>query len=102
MDDYSDWVDRREMREDVATAAPLAGLAALLDHDVSPWTPGTVPPLGHWLYFLPAAHQSLIGPDGHPRCDGHGLLPPIPLPRTIDRKSTRLNSRHKSDTRIRA
>ena len=64
MDDYSAWVGRSEMREDVATAAPLAGLAALLDHDVSPWTPGTVPPLGHWLYFLPAAHQSLIGADG--------------------------------------
>src|SRR3546814_2710799 len=96
-------------------ALPIfAGLAALLDHDVSPWTPGTVPPLGHWLYFLPAAHQSLIGADGHPRRDGHGLLPPVPLPRrmwagsrveflapiavgaalTRDRKSTRLNSSH--------
>ena len=67
MDDYSAWVGRSETREDVATAAPLAGLAALLDHDVSPWTAGTVPPLGHWLYFLPAARQSVIGEDGHPR-----------------------------------
>src|SRR3546814_12559196 len=80
MDDYSDWVGRSEMREDVATAAPLAGLAALLDHDVSPWTPGTVPPLGHWLYFLPTARQSVIGADGHPRRAGHGLLPPVALP----------------------
>src|SRR3546814_20254287 len=80
MDDYSAWVGRSEMREDVATAAPLAGLAALLDHDVSPWPPGTVPPLGHWLYFLPPARQSVIGPACHPRRDGSGLLAPAPPP----------------------
>ncbi|MBJ7499157.1 MAG: acyl-CoA dehydrogenase, partial [Sphingopyxis sp.] len=83
MDDYSAWVGRSETREDVATAAPLAGLAALLDHDASPTTSGTVPPLGHWLYFLPAARQSAIGEDGHPRRDGQGLLPPVPLPRRM-------------------
>ena len=83
MDDYSAWVGRSEMREDVATAAPLASLAALLDHDAAPWRPGTVPPLGHWLYFLPTARQSVIGADGHPRRDGHGLLPPVPLPRRM-------------------
>lgn len=83
MDDYSAWVGRSETREDVATAAPLTGLAALLDHDVPPWTAGTVPPLGHWLYFLPAARQSAIGEDGHPRRDGDGLLPPVPLPRRM-------------------
>lgn len=83
MDDYSAWVGRSETREDVATAAPLAGLAALLDHDVSPWVPGMVPPLGHWLYFLPTARQSAIGEDGHPRRDARGLLPPVPLPRRM-------------------
>jgi 3-methylfumaryl-CoA hydratase len=83
MDDYSAWVGRNETRKDIATAAPLAGLAALLDHDVSPWAPGTVPPLGHWLYFLPTARQSVIGEDGHPRRDGAGLLPPVPLPRRM-------------------
>lgn len=83
MDDYSAWVGRSETREDIATAAPLAGLAALLDHDVSPWAPDTVPPLGHWLYFLPTARQSAIGDDGHPRRDGHGLLPAVPLPRRM-------------------
>ena len=83
MDDYSKWVGRSETRTDIAAPAPLAGLAALLDHDISPWTPGTVPPLGHWLYFLPDARQSAIGGDGHPRRDGHGLLPPTPLPRRM-------------------
>src|SRR3546814_15058802 len=48
-----------------------------------PRTPGTVPPLGHWLYFLPTARPSVIGADGHPRRDGHGLLPPVPLPRRM-------------------
>ena len=81
MDDFSDWVGRSETREDVATAAPLIGLAALLDHDRAP--PATVPPLGHWLYFLPDARQSAIGADGHPRRDEGGLLPPVPLPRRM-------------------
>ena len=82
MDDYSAWVGRSETREDIATAAPLAGLAALLDHDAAE-PPTTVPPLGHWLYFLPDARQSAIGEDGHPRRDGTGLLPPVPLPRRM-------------------
>lgn len=81
MDDYSAWVGRSETRRDSATAAPLSGLAALLDHDAPP--PGTVPPLGHWLYFLPDARQSAIGDDGHPRRDDGGLLPPVPLPRRM-------------------
>lgn len=83
MDDYSAWVGRSDTREDVATATPLAGLAALLDHDMPPWAPDMVPPLGHWLYFLPTARQSAIGEDGHPRRDEHGLLPPVPLPRRM-------------------
>ena len=83
MDDYSAWIGRGETREDVATAVPIEGLAALLDHDAPPWVPGMVPPLGHWLYFLPTARQSTIGEDGHPRRDGQGLLPPVPLPRRM-------------------
>ena len=81
MDDYSDWIGRSETRHDIATAAPLVGLGALLDHDAAP--PATVPPLGHWLYFLPDARQSAIGDDGHPRRDDGGLLPPVPLPRRM-------------------
>jgi len=40
-----------------------------------------VPPLWHWLYFLPARPQSEIGPDGHPHRGG--FLPPVPLPRRM-------------------
>ena len=40
-----------------------------------------LPPLWHWLYFLPLARQSDIGPDGHPKRGG--FLPPGPLPRRM-------------------
>ncbi len=79
--DLADWIGRTETVDDVATAAPLAGLAALLDHDVAPWNKDEVAPLGHWLYFLPRARQSLIGPDGHPHRGG--FLPPVTLPRRM-------------------
>lgn len=81
MEDFSAWIGRSETRHDIAVAAPLVGLAALLDHDAAP--PATVPPLGHWLYFLPDARQSALGEDGHPRRDDGGLLPPVQLPRRM-------------------
>ncbi|SMH30009.1 3-methylfumaryl-CoA hydratase [Azospirillum lipoferum] len=76
-----DWVGGVEEQADSATAAPLAGLAATLDHDTPPWPAGEVPPLGHWLYFLPRAPQHAIAEDGHPRKGG--FLPPVPLPRRM-------------------
>src|SRR5437016_2355798 len=75
------WIGRTETAEDVAAPVPLAGLAALLDHERPPWRAGLVPPLGHWLYFLTRARQSEIGEDGHPRRGG--FLPPIALPRRM-------------------
>ena len=40
-----------------------------------------LPPLWHWLYFLPLHRASEIGPDGHARRGG--FLPPVPLPRRM-------------------
>ena len=40
-----------------------------------------LPPLWHWLYFLPTHRQSDLGPDGHGRRGG--FLPPVPLPRRM-------------------
>jgi 3-methylfumaryl-CoA hydratase len=77
----SDWIGRRDVLHDVATQAPLAGLAATLDHTDPPWMPGEVPPLGHWLYFLPRALQRDIAADGHPHKGG--FLPPVDLPRRM-------------------
>jgi 3-methylfumaryl-CoA hydratase len=83
MDDaaYQSWVGRWETAADIAAPGPLARLAALLDHDQPPWPAGSLPPLAHWLYFLPSARQSLIDADGHPQRGG--LLPPVPLPRRM-------------------
>ena len=76
------WLGRSEQRSDVITAAPLDAWAATLDRDDPEARLGSsVPPLAHWLFFLPAARQSQIGPDGHPQRGG--FLPPVPLPRRM-------------------
>ena len=76
------WEGRSESHADEVTAAPLRGLSATLDRDDPlPQTGSRVPPLWHWLYFLPQALQSQIGPDGHPLRGG--FLPPVPLPRRM-------------------
>ena len=76
------WVGQTEIHHDDITAAPVRGLAATLDRDDAPPVPGTeLPPLWHWLYFLPHSRQSQIGPDGHALRGG--FLPPVPLPRRM-------------------
>ena len=77
------WIGRSERRSDTVTAAPLAGLSATLDRvdDPEPMPGDALPPLAHWLYFLPQAAQREIGADGHPRRGG--FLPPVPLPRRM-------------------
>jgi 3-methylfumaryl-CoA hydratase len=80
------WIGRTTVEIDHATPGPLAGLAALLDHSSPPWQPGIMPPLGHWLYFLPRARQSSLDLDGHPRRGSS--LPPVPLPRRMWAGST--------------
>jgi 3-methylfumaryl-CoA hydratase len=81
--DYSAWVGRTEESRDHITAGPLDRLAATLDRDDPHARDGdAVPPLGHWLLFLPDARQSEIGPDGHPKRGG--FLPPVhELPRRM-------------------
>ena len=82
IDHLRSWIGRTETTDDIATLAPLRGLTATLDRDDPPWQPGDpVPPCWHWLYFLPMARQSEIGPDGHPHRGG--FLPPVPLPRRM-------------------
>ena len=82
LDTLRDWIGRTELRSDTATATPVAALAATLDRDDAQPLPGTdLPPLWHWLYFLPLAAQHEIGPDGHPQRGD--FLPPVPLPRRM-------------------
>ncbi|KOC19597.1 acyl-CoA dehydrogenase [Comamonas testosteroni] len=76
------WQERSETMSDIITAAPLRALSATLDRDdPAPEEGSAVPALWHWLYFLPHARQSEIGPDGHARRGG--FLPPVPLPRRM-------------------
>jgi 3-methylfumaryl-CoA hydratase len=76
VNDYSAWIGRSEESRDRVTSGPLARLAATLDRDDPGMKEGdAVPPLGHWLFFLPDARQSEIGPDGHPKRGG--FLPPV-------------------------
>ncbi|VTY35171.1 Mesaconyl-C(4)-CoA hydratase [Xylophilus ampelinus] len=76
------WEGRSQTTLDRATSAPMRSLAATLDRGEADAAIGAVlPPLWHWLYFLPQAPQSEIGADGHPRLGGS--LPPVPLPRRM-------------------
>jgi 3-methylfumaryl-CoA hydratase len=60
----------------------MAALAATLDIDADYPNAGDVlPPLWHWLYFLPFPRQSELGPDGHAKRGG--FLPPVELPRRM-------------------
>jgi len=82
LDELKAWIGRTETLHDVAQSAPVAALTATLDHPPLALQAGMLlPPLWHWLYFLPMARQSEIGPDGHPRRGG--FLPPVPLPRRM-------------------
>ncbi len=82
IDHLRSWIGRTETLDDTATQAPLRALTATLDRDDAPQRPGdAIPPVWHWLYFLPMARQSEIGPDGHPHRGG--FLPPVPLPRRM-------------------
>jgi 3-methylfumaryl-CoA hydratase len=74
------WIGRIDEREDVVTAAPLELFAGTLDFPRDTLL-AEVRPLWHWLYFLPSARLSEVGPDGHPKRGG--FLPPVALPRRM-------------------
>ena len=78
----SDWIGRSETVDDIAYPTPVIALTATLDHPRTAAAIGSqLPPLWHWLYFLPMHRQSEIGPDGHAKRGG--FLPPVPLPRRM-------------------
>ena len=80
--DLQGWVGRSESVRDRIVATPVNALNATLDHEATPAADGAaLPPLWHWLYFLPLHRQSEIGADGHAKRGG--FLPPVPLPRRM-------------------
>jgi 3-methylfumaryl-CoA hydratase len=77
-----EWTGRTDTRTDKVTAVPFAAMSATLDLESGLPAPGApLPPLWHWLYFLPLYRQSEVGPDGHALRGG--FLPPVPLPRRM-------------------
>ncbi len=79
---YKDWLSVAETRRDVAALGPARRLLAVLDDKETLLEAGDpLPPLWHWIYFLPGEAQSDLGPDGHPRRGG--FLPPVELPRRM-------------------
>ena len=63
--DLAAWIGRTETVDDIVTATPYAALSATLDRDPErPPVGPALPPLWHWLYFLPLYRQSDVGPDG--------------------------------------
>ena len=80
--DLRTWIGRSETAHDTVVPTPVLALSATLDHPPAQASEGTpLPPLWHWLYFLPLHRQSDIGADGHARRGG--FLPPVPLPRRM-------------------
>src|SRR4029077_8527316 len=78
--DLSSWIGKTETVTDSVTATPYAALSATLDRAPErPPVGDALPPLWHWLYFLPLYRQSEIGPDGHAKRGG--FLPRVPRSR---------------------
>lgn len=67
---------------DVATTAPLRGMACTFDRDEPPPREGDpVPPGWHLAYFPDTPKRSELAEDGLPT--GRGVLPKMPLPRRM-------------------
>lgn len=82
LDHLRTWIGKKETHDDLATAFPVAALAATLDRrDPRPKAGDAIPLSGHWLYFLETAPNAELSHDGHPKRGG--FLPPVPLPRRM-------------------
>lgn len=76
------WIGRSETLTETIAPFPSNALAATLDRDDAPYVDGTaLPPLWHWLHFLPIFRLKDAGYDGHAALGG--FLPPVPLPRRM-------------------
>ncbi len=82
MKELETWLGRTRSVEDDITAFPLNALAGTLDTDNPRAVAGTpLPPLWHWLYFLPVYRPDETRHDGHAL--GGDFMPPITLPRRV-------------------
>jgi 3-methylfumaryl-CoA hydratase len=82
-DELAAWqafVGRSETRRQVLDAESLRRYAVAVGS--SPEVEKLAPPLAHWAWFLEAAPNGRLGPDGHP-LRGQGILPPVRLERRM-------------------
>ncbi|MGE4611727.1 MAG: MaoC family dehydratase N-terminal domain-containing protein [Paracoccaceae bacterium] len=82
IDELQKWIGKSETGEERIASFPSNALAATLDRDDPHYEDGTsLPPLWHWLHFLPIFQRSDAGYDGHAALGQ--FLPPVPLPRRM-------------------
>jgi 3-methylfumaryl-CoA hydratase len=79
--DLTDWLGNSEERHDNIVAFPANALSATLNHDAQLVDGSVLPPLWHWLYFLPIYRLDQANYDGHAALGG--FLPPVKLPRRM-------------------
>ncbi|MDO5622282.1 MAG: hypothetical protein Q4G24_12515 [Paracoccus sp. (in: a-proteobacteria)] len=70
MDHLNQWLGRSEERLEVIAPFPANAMAATLDRGDSYGAGDVLPPLWHWLHFLPVHKLSESGRDGHPAKGG--------------------------------
>jgi len=79
---FEAWLGRTEQATDTVTARQARQMAATLGAEGLPLSDGDpLPPLWHWMGWLPETPMAGLGPDGHPARGG--FLPPIPLERRM-------------------
>ncbi|MDN5786581.1 MaoC family dehydratase N-terminal domain-containing protein [Pseudorhodobacter sp.] len=77
-----EWVGKSETTTEHIAPFPANALAATLNRADPVYAEGTaLPPLWHWMHFLPVFTLSDAGYDGHAALGG--FLPPVPLPRRM-------------------
>jgi len=77
-----EWIGKSESYDERITPFPSNAFAATLNRDDPIYTDGTpLPPLWHWLHFLPIFKLCDAGYDGHAALGG--FFPPVPLPRRM-------------------
>lgn len=82
MDHLRKWIGKSQTVTERIAPFPSNALSATLNRDDPDHADGTpLPPLWHWLHFLPIYKLEDAGEDGHAALGG--FLPPVPLPRRM-------------------
>ena len=78
---YTAWIGRERTRHDVLDPSAATRLWRTFDSEATARVGDLLPEGWQWLYFLPDARQSELGPDGHEKRGG--FFPPIAAPRRM-------------------